>query len=289
MILLVGATGRIGRGVAAGLLAREVPVRVLARDPARARALLGPEVEIVAGDLDDDTSLAAAMTGAGKLYLASAVSPAQVGQQARAIEHAEAAGVRHVVRISSEAVEAEPMIELGRWHHGTELAMERSGMAWTHVRPCNFMHNMLSFAGTVAARGEIRASLSGRMTLVDVNDIAAVCVAALTTPGHEGQAYRVTGDEWLSYHDIGAMIGAALGRLVRYVELPEAEARTEMLAGGMPAWLVKDLLHMYRQLGADRVAPVTDIVRRVTGRAPRRFAAFVQAHAEAFRVGDTRH
>jgi len=289
-ILLIGGTGRIGRGVAAGLIARGVPTRVLARDPAAAAGFLGGSVDVRRGDLDDPASLLAAMDGAWAVYLASAVGAALVAQHARAVDCARRAGVEHVVRVSTEGVEAEAVMALSDWHRAGEADLERSGVAWTHVRPCNFMHNMLTFAPTIAARGELRAPFGGgRMTLVDVSDIAAVAVACLLGAEHRNRAYKVTGDEWLSYDEVAAAVGGAIGRPVRFVPLAPAEARAEMSQTGTPHWLIDDLLAMYALLGQDRASPVTDVVPRVAGRAPRRFADFAREHAAAFAAGDGRH
>lgn len=289
-ILVIGATGRIGREVVAELVSRAIPTRALARDTAAAARLLAPRVDIRRGDLDDAASLAAAMDGVGAVYLASAVGAALVEQHARAIDSAARAGVAHIVRVSTEGVEANSAMSLVQWHRAGEAALEASGLAWTHLRPCNFMPNMLAFAPGIAARGEIRAPFAGgRMTLVDVADIAAVAVACLLGTEHRNRAYKVTGDEWLSYDDVAAAVADAIGRPVRFVALSVAQARAEMNAAGTPPWLTDDLLAMYALLGQDRTTPVTDVVGRLTGRTPRRFGDFARAHQAAFAAGDARH
>ena len=281
-ILVVGATGRIGRPLVTLLRKGGAKVRVLLRDPGRAPPF-GPDVEVAPGDLDDPASLSRATGGARAMYLASGVGAQLVEQHARAIEAARAAGVEHVARVSTEGVEHDNPMLLARWHRAGEAALEASGMAWTHLRPCNFMHNMLSFVPSIAARGEIRAPFgNGRMTLVDVGDIAAVAAATLLSPGHRNKAYKITGAEWLSYADIAKTIAAATGRPVRYAPLTEDEARRDMAQAGYPDWLADDLLGMYALLAQDRTAPVTAVVRDVAGREPRRFADFAREHAAAF-------
>ncbi|WP_376093672.1 NAD(P)H-binding protein [Roseomonas sp. CCTCC AB2023176] len=288
--LVIGATGRIGRGVVNGLIRRGLRPRVLARDPARMVAIFGEGAEIVAGDLDDPASLRDAMAGVRSVYLASSVGAGLVAQHARAVDAARAAGAEHVVRISTEGVEASEPMALSEWHRRGEAQLEASGLAWTHLRPCNFMHNMLTFAPTVAERGQIRAPFGrGRMTLVDVDDIAAVAVACLLGAEHRRRAYKVTGDEWLGYDDVAAVIGDAVGRTVRYVPLSPDEARAEMRAAGSPPWLIEDLIRMYALLQRDGAAPVTDVVRAVAGRTPRRFDDFAREHAPAFASGEARH
>ena len=282
-ILLIGATGRIGRALVSDLLEAKAPIRVLARDPAKAAAALGDGVEIVRGDLDDPASLAPAMDGVRSLYLASGVGAHLVEQHAVAIRSARAAGVEHVARVSTEGVEADDMLLLARWHRAGEADLEASGMAWTHLRPCNFMHNMLTFAPSIAGRGEIRAPFGeGRMSLVDVRDIAAVAAASLLDPVHRGRAYKITGAEWLGYAAIADAIAAATACPVRYVPISAGQARVEMSEAGYPLWLMEDLIGMYDLLARDRDPPLTSVVRDMTGREPRRFDAFLREHAGAF-------
>ena len=288
--LVIGATGRIGRGVVRGLLEHGHRPRILARTPDSARALLGAAPDVVAGDLDRPEQLAPAMAGVTGLYLASSVGAHLVAQHARVVSAARLAGVEHIVRVSTEGVESDEPMALADWHRQGEADLERSGLAWTHIRPCNFMHNMLTFAPAIAARGENRAPFGrGRMTLVDVDDIAAVAVACLLHPAHRRRAYKVTGDEWLSYDDVAAAVGSAIARPVRYVPISAAEARAEMAAAGTPGWLIDDLVRMYDLLARDTTAPVTDIVRTVAGRAPRRFTDFARHHAAAFAASAPRH
>ena len=281
--LVIGATGRIGREVTNGLVDAGVPTHVLARAPEKARDLLGPAPQIVAGDLEDAPSLARSMAGIKAIYLASSVGANLVEQHARVIAAAREAGIEHIVRVSTEGVEADVPMALANWHRRGEADLERSGLAWTHIRPCNFMHNMLTFAPTIATQREIRAPFGrGRMALVDVGDIAAVAVASLLKSEHRNKAYKVTGDDWLSYDDVAATISDAIGCIVRYTPLSHGDARQEMTAAGTPSWLADDLIRMYDLLARDTTAPLTDVVRRIGGRTPLKFVDFARANAAAF-------
>ena len=228
-------------------------------------------------------SLTAALDGVNKIYLASGPGPRQVTEQHNLIEAARHVGVKHVARISTVAVEQYPRLMLGRWHGDSEAELEASGMAWTHLRPCNFMHNMLSFAPAIRANGSFSAPLGrGHIALVDVEDIAEVAVVALTEDGHTGKTYELTGGEWLTYHEVADQISAAIGRTVSYVDIPPERARRDMLDHGVPLWLVDDLLVMYELLKRDTEPRLTDTVAAVTGRAPKSFFEFLAEHSEAF-------
>lgn len=286
MILVIGATGRIGRHVVAGLVEKHQSVRALSRHPDAAKRILANTAETVAGDLDDRASLDKAMEGVEAIYLASAIGDRMASQHQRVFDAAKAAGCRHVVRISTEAVETDAPFALRRWHAKGEAALEASGLAWTHLRPCNFMHNMLTFAPEIARSGRFRAPFGdSSMALVDVSDIAAVAVAVLTEPGHEAKAYKVTGEDWLSFSQVAAIIGGAIGRDVRYEPVSMKEARLLWAEEGKPDWLIDDLAIMYGLLAQDKEPTTTDVVRRVAGKEPVRFEIFAAAHADAFREG----
>ena len=115
-----------------------------------------------------------------------------------------------------------------------------------------------------------------RGSATDVRDIAAVAVTALATEGHEGQSYALSGPEALTYDEVADELSEAIGRVIRHVSLPAADLRTGMLAEGMPAAIADRMLDLERYFLEDRASTVTDDVKRVTGRVPRRFADYVR-------------
>jgi uncharacterized protein YbjT (DUF2867 family) len=122
------------------------------------------------------------------------------------------------------------------------------------------------------------------MGMVDVRDIAAVAVKALTEPGHMGKKYVVTGPEAISYGQIAEKLSAATGKPVKYVNVPPEDAKKSMLGMGMPAWLVDALLELYGVVRGGYGATVTKVVEQVTGKPPRSFEAFAREHAAVFRA-----
>ncbi len=282
MILVTGATGDVGGEVVRQLVSGGERVRVLARDPAKAKAKLGAEVEVAQGDLLQEGSLTAALAGAEKLFLMAHATdlPAVAGHAAPA---AKRAGVRHVVLLSSSTVLTNPIVTIGKWHLAAEEAVEATGLAWTMLRPGNFASNTLRWAPTIKAQGTVFAPAGeGKTAPIDPYDIASVAVKALTAPGHEGKKYVLTGEELLSTAEQVAAIGAALGKPLRFVDVPEAGARAGMLKAGMSETIVDALMELMRRVRTGEDALRTTTVREVTGRAPRTFAAWVEAHRAAF-------
>ena len=282
MILVTGATGKVGQEVAKQLKAKGEPFRVLARSPGKARALLGGDVEVAAGDLGDPASLDAALAGADRLFLLPATDPRQREWELNAIDAAKRAGVKHVVKLSAIGASRDSPVVLARWHREVEEALEASGLAWTILQPTFFAQNFLNFAPSIQAQGVFHSSVAGRASFVDVRDIAAVAVAALTEPGHEGKTYVITGPEAISYAEAAEKLSAATGRTVTYVQVPEDGVRQALAGAGLPDWYVDDLVALNRIIDAGWAEGVSDAVETVARKAPISFDQFARDHAAAF-------
>jgi len=282
MIMVTGATGTIGKEVVKELRGMDARFRVVARDPEKARKLLG-DVQIVRGDLGDRGSLDAAFEGGTKLFLLGPGSPTQVADQHNAIEAAKAAGITHVVRSSAFVSDTESTVPLGRWHGQTDEELRRSGLKWTILQPEAFMQNLLGSVGTIKQQGAIYGtSKDGKIAMIDARDIARVAAHALVDSEHEGKTYVLTGPEAVDYAQVAETFSHVLGRPVKYVDLPPEQARLGMLGTGLPEWLVDILLGLSSIYAAGRGAQVTDAVEHVGGAKPRTIAEFVRDHVLAF-------
>jgi uncharacterized protein YbjT (DUF2867 family) len=284
VILVVGATGLVGGEVARLLRAGVEPVRALVRDPARAARLAALGVEIAQGDLERPDSLAPALRGIERVFLASALDPRHVELQGNLVEAARRAGARRMVKLSGLATALDSPVSSGRWHAQTEQQIAGSGMAWTFLRPPFFLQNLLRLA-PAAARGALpSASGSGRIAGVDARDVAAVAVAALVRDVGLGQALTVTGPAAFSYADVAKHLSALTARDVRAIDVPPAAVRAQLVAGGMPAWHADVLAEFAAHFRAGGGAEVSGVVEAATGRAPRGLESFLLEHAGAFRA-----
>jgi uncharacterized protein YbjT (DUF2867 family) len=280
MILVIGATGTTGGEVARQLIAAGQKPRLLVRDPSKARAFQ-QTAEIVQGDLGRPESLGPAMKGVERLYLMSAGGPSGPDLEANAIEAANKAGVRHVVKLSVIGAE-HPVLILSQWHAKSEQRLRESELKWTMLRPGNFMSNALGWAGTIKSQGAFYQSTgSGRWAAVDPADIGAVAVKALTTPGHEGKAYTLTGPESLSAAQYAATLSSVLGKPVRFVDVP-LEALRSGMPKSMPPAYGEALIDLYAALRGGKADVVAGGVEQVTGRRPGTFEAWARRHAAAF-------
>ncbi len=285
MILVTGATGKVGQEVVRQLAAAGVPARALVREPTRASHIRIPGIEIVVGDLARPESLPPAFAGVDRVFLLTPAAPDQVELQSNALEAGRLAGAHRIVKVSV-AGGPDAGTQIGRWHWATEKQIEASGLDFTFLRPTLYMQQMLAYAPSIAATGTFSETMGvGEVALVDTRDVAAVAVVALTEEGHDRRIYDLTGPEALSYDAMADAISAAIGRRVAYAHIPPEYARKQMLADGLPRWLVDDMIVLTASFREGYGAGVTHTVAEVTKQKPRTFQQFARDYARVFREG----
>ena len=282
MILLTGATGTSGTPIVRALLARAERVRVLARDPEKAAATLGDDVEIVRGDFADPQSIEAAMEGVERALLLSGPARDLVELESNFIDAATRAGVGHVVKFSATGAGGGAS-RFAQLHGESEAKLKSSGLAWTMLQPTFFMQNLLGFAPMVKTGAIYMPAGDGRAAYVDTRDIAEVAAAALVERGHEGKSYEITGPASVGMADIAREFSALLGRDVRYVDVPPDTAKQSMLQSGIPEWNVDGINELNAAMKAGQLDRVTTVVRDVAKKGPITLGQFLREHADTFR------
>jgi uncharacterized protein YbjT (DUF2867 family) len=284
-ILVTGATGTIGSILVEKLATANASARALVRSREKAEGIEKLGIETAIGDFDKPETLKPALEGIEKAFLLSVPDPRQVEMQSNLIQAAKSAGVSYIIKLSAIGVgDKLDSSTLGRLHRETEEEIESSGMPWTHLRPNGFMQNMLMYAGMIKSQGAFYAPLGdARVSYVDARDVASVALSARTENGHEGKAYEITGPESLSYTDVAHELSSALGREVKYVDVPMDAARGAMLGMGMSAWLADALVELFNFYRDGEAARVINTVREVTGHNSITFAQFAGDYAEAFK------
>jgi uncharacterized protein YbjT (DUF2867 family) len=288
MILVTGATGNIGGKVLTRLHAAGHKVRALTRDPARAGAVLPDGVDTVAADLGGPATLPAALDGVSKVFLMS-LGHHKSTHDANLVAAAEKAGVEHIVQLSTlgvEEVAEENDTPLGRWHRMAERALTDSGVGWTILRPNGFMTHALSWAPGIRAESVVRSPVADLAeALVAPEDIADVAVRALTSAGHQGVAYALTGPEALTTRQQVAVLGEVLGRELRFEQISLAEHREIMARRYSPETAdgVVKALRSALESGDDFRGRVFPGVQQALGTPGRTFAEWAALHAAHFR------
>jgi len=278
--LIIGATGNIGARVTQRLIARERP-SVFVRNRQKAKALFGAAVDIHVGDLEaPGPSLGAALAGKDEIFLVSDGPELEARDRAVAFA-AKAAGVRHVVKLST--LDVHTGVGTGAWHARGEAAVRESGVAFTFIQPAGFMSNALGWSHAIRAEGVLRTSTGqGKIAFIHPDDIADVAVATLTTRDHDGASLIITGPQALSYGEMAATVGVAVGKQVRFEEISDQQAHAGVVAWAGEGPYADALVDIWRAVREGRLATVTDGVQQVLGRPPTPFARWAKENAEAF-------
>lgn len=279
-ILVTGATGTVGSSLVRQLVAAGRQVRAVTRNPAsRAAAALPAEAEVVAGDFGRPESMIPALRGVERLHLVAIGESLTTGR--RILELAKAAGVRRIVQLGHNDPSRDDDDPMEADHRALHKAIESSGLEWTHIFPGEFMANTRAWVASIRAESVVRAPFGDwTSAMVHEADIAAVAMAALLDDGHAGKTYVPTGPEPVRRRDAVRMIGEAIGREVRFIELTRDEAR-DYWKDQYPEQVIEWFLEMGRHL--DGNAWVSPTVEEVTGRRGRTFAQWANDHADDFR------
>ncbi|PCE34315.1 SDR family oxidoreductase [Burkholderia ubonensis] len=279
-ILVTGATGTIGRELVAQLKA--TGAHVIAGS-ASGKAVEG--VETRHADFADTANLASAFDGIDTLFLLLPLQADMVTLAGNAVAAAKAAGVRHIVRSSGAGADPASMVAIARVQGEIDRIVTEAGIAYTITRPNCFMQNFVTFYADMIRAGALYLPQGdGKVSFVDVRDIAAVNAAILQRPAeHAGRTYDLTGGEALSNADVTARVGAALGRKVDYVAVSDEAAIASMRDAGVDAWSIDTLMSLSRLIAAGHAAAVSADVQTLLGRAPVSFERFVEDYAGRWR------
>lgn len=268
-VLVIGATGKSGRPAVDALVARGAKVRAGSRTPGAAAA---PGVEPVRFDWSDRDTWLPALEGAESLYV---VGPVWQSEPELLMHRllCDAVGIRRVVLLSVLGADRLPsLVPMASWEHDVRM----SGREWTVLRPNWFQQNFgEGFAGPLRERGVLELPAGDApLSFVDTRDVGEVAAIALTSGGHEGQVYDLTGPEALTHAEAVAVLGRAAGRELRYVPLDPSAFAAGLRERGIPERAVEWQLALFRMMRDGGNAEVSAAVPTITGRGARAFSAY---------------
>ena len=280
MILITGASGNVGKEVLKQIAQTEAQVRAAFQSVSKA-AGAPSGVEIVAVDYQQPESLRAALKSVDRVFLVGPPISQLPTLECKAMDVISHSDVRQVVKLSAmggrEAI-------FTRQHAESEAYIQSSGVPYTFLRPNGFMQNTVNYnAAIINAQNAFYGSEGdGRVSQIDIRDVAAVAVKALTEHGHVGKTYTLTGPEALMNSEIAQILSDELGREIRYIDLPPAQLKEALLSAGVPEWNADALLDLQRLYREGKAETVTRDVEQILGRKPIGFAQFARDYRYAF-------
>jgi len=283
-ILITGATGNVGTQLTKQLAARRIPFRAMVRSLKDAETFSKMEgAEAVIGDFNDAEIVAAALQGIERAFLLTNSSEKAEAQQKAFVDEAARAGIKQIVKLSQWAADENSPVRFLRYHAAVENKIKNSGIAYTFLRPNLFMQGVLGFRDSIAGQGKFFAAIGdAKISVVDVRDIAAVAVAALTEERHAGKIYNLTGPEALTHQAIAVKLSHALDRPIQFVDVPPEAMRESLLQAGFPIWQLDGLIEDYAHYARGEAASVESGIEVATGKPPHSFAEFARDYASMF-------
>lgn len=312
MFAITGATGEVGRRVAAGLAKRGLGQRLVVRDPTRAPQLPGATVFQVSS-YSDAKAMGRALTGAKTLFLVSVHDLMgviirsiesgrpipfydRVQQHVAAVAAAAAVGVERIVYLSFLGAAADATFILSHDHFHTEEFIRSTGMGFTFLRQSLYMDKVPDL---VKESDVIRAPAGdGRVAWVSRDDVADTAVEVLTGEEHDGHTYDITGPDALTMAETAQLLSTALDRKIIYQaqtppearrtrttsRLAEVEARRRELTGvGLTDYEMEVWITHYLQIATGEVSIASEAVPLLCGRPAETLAGYLEKHSEACR------
>lgn len=270
--LVTGATGALGRLVVGHLLdvvpAGDIAVSV--RDPGKAADLADRGIEVRKADFDDPASLDAAFAGVRRLLVISTDGPddVRIPQHANAVDAATRVGVEHLAYTSVVDAATSPL-RLARTHRETERRIRASGIPFTFLRNGMYHeHYAAQLRQALTHGGLISSTGTGRTASASRDDLALAAATVLSSAGHDGAVYELTGPRAWSYDELARLATAHTGRPLVHTSVPDEEFTTILTKAGLPGFVVERVVDLNAHTWAGVLAEVRPDLERLTGRAP---------------------
>jgi len=233
-ILVTGATGTLGSEVVRQLSnSTDVNIKAAARSVEKIKNLEGDKVKAVPIDYNKPESLKEALKNVDKLFLLTPDVPTAHELASNLVNEAKKAGVKYIVKQSVLGADEDADVGIMRQHRRAEKTIEESGIPYTFLRPNEFMQNFINFQGHSIKNNNVFyiPAQEAKVSIVDVRDIAAVAVEALTDNNgnviHKNKAHLITGPEAISYYQAADILTTETGKKIDYVSISDEDARGE--------------------------------------------------------------
>ncbi len=290
MILISGANGTAGRAVIAQLVARGAPVRALVSNPASARSIEALGAAPVVGDMRDADVQRRALAGATTFYhIAPGLMAGELEVGRQFIDHARAADIERFV-LHGVSYPYAPNIGFHWAKMELEAALLKSGLAYTIIRPTQFMQNITWSLPQILQSGEFALPYAPdkRMGFVHIGDLGRAVAHVLIEPGHTGATYELCSTaQPIDRHAMAVALSTAFGVEIRAVKCSFDDLRGSHFFGSLTADQRRQLASMYDHI--DRFGTAffnNDVLEMLTGEPATTYGEFAEELANTFSPSD---
>ena len=285
-ILVTGATGNIGLQLVERLKEKNLEVIAGVSSLSKGGRFAKRGIETMIMNYAQPETVEVALEGVERLFLLLPLVEPMVDWGRQVITAARKTGVQFVLRSSGLGADPDTSYALGKAHGLIDQDLMASGLAYTIVRPNSFMQNYVNYFGeTIRDRQAFYlAQGPGRISLIDVRDIAAADAEILSDPGsHSNRVYDLTGPAALNNEEIAGLISRVTGLTITYHDLEEATAREGLMKLGLPEWNIRVMESLNRRIKLGLTAEVSPNVRLLTGNNPISFTQFAEDYAASWK------
>jgi NAD(P)H dehydrogenase (quinone) len=278
LIGVAGSTGQLGSRVANRLAALNQPQRLLGRNLARAPKFSG--AEFVQASYEDGPSMRTALSGVHTLFLVSGYEANRLEQHYSAIDAAVAAGVERIVYTSFLSAAPHATFTHAREHYLTEQRIRATGKRYTFLRPSFYLDKA---PGWFSKEGVVQGPASnGTISWVSRDDLADVAVAVLTSVGHDGASYDITGGQALTLAEAAEEFSRVTGLPASYRPETIKEARASRAKFHPSEWELEAWVSTYVAIATGEMSVVSHTVQALTGHTPQTLADYLYRHPESY-------
>ena len=281
MILITGASGNVGREVLKQTAQTGAKIRAAYQDVGKVNAPSGIEVATV--DFGQPETLKVALQGVDRVFLVRPPTARLPSLEQKAVDVIKHSNIQQLVKLSAMGGRD---ATFPRQHAESEDYILSTGIPYTFLRPNGFMQNLINYSvGTINAQNAFYGSEGdGKISHIDIRDIAAVAAKILSEDGHVGKAYTLTGPESLSNAQIAEMLSDLLDRKINFVNLAPEQLKQALLAAGVPEWNANALIDLQRFYREGKAATTTQDVEWILGRKTINYNQFLRDYRVAFEV-----
>ena len=282
-ILITGATGQVGRKTIDCLLSQEgIDIVAAVRSTAKGAEFRELGIETVTLDFDDPSTHLPAFEWIDRLFMMTGYTVDMLLQSKVLTDNAKKAGISHVVHLGACGPD-DATVGHWAWHQLVERYIEWAGFTFTHLRPQDFMQNLLSYGDKKGvADGVIHAYVDdAKLSWVDVDDVALVAALALTYPDkHKGKTYRLSSDA-KTFDEVAALMTQIVGKPYRYEPLSPEVFLQDMQNSNAEMTYMRCVYEHWKRHAAGTIPGASetfDHFFEVIGKQPTRWADFIEKH-----------
>ena len=283
MILMTGATGRVGSKLTESLIQSGEQVKVLVRNSKKAENLQVLGASVCLGDLNQPDHLDVALQGCDRLFSIPPNTINQAEQEIQLYQIAKLTGIRHIVKLSTVKSDLESPCQFFKQHAIAEQYLKQSGVKFTILQSNSFMQNFLWFTHEIKTKGTLSLPMEDAKTApIDIRDVVHVGVSILKEGGHESKTYNLTGSESLSLQEIAEKLSAVIHQKITYVNASPFAFKQTLVRAGVPKWFAESVV-MSWQVASQGKPTITDVIAKIGKQQPITFDEFAWDYQAAFR------